>query len=208
MDPLLPGDDPLSGAVGVQRWLTTARNVHLVDPLSFPDVVAAVEATCNLWSGAYHPLVPVPDGATTIPQPWRTLVVDTDQTRRGRPCEDGSPFLRFGEQPSVSGRRAESIAGDMPLAVLDRMRKPAEGYRTVRTANALDPADHGRWRTRRAGFTADVTPVRRELCQRVSAGQRACGPLEAGGTRLAIARRWLEPRPCARCCPGVWTGAG
>jgi hypothetical protein len=101
MDPLLLGDDPLSGAIGVQRWLTTERNVHLVNVSSFPDALAAVEAACNVWGGAYHLLVPVPDGATTIPEPWRTLVVDTDPARTAVRGRLSVPPL--GEQPRFGG---------------------------------------------------------------------------------------------------------
>jgi hypothetical protein len=139
MDPLLLRDDPLSGAVGVQRWLTAERSVHLVDPSSFSDAVAAVEAACNIWGGAYHLLVPVPDGSETIPEPWRTLVSDTDPGRtfaRGR-----LPVPPFGERPNVGGDWREDSFGYTPLAVLGRVRTPPEGYRTVRIANDFDPDD-------------------------------------------------------------------
>jgi hypothetical protein len=84
MVPLLLHDERLSGAVGVQRWLTAERDVHLVDPSSLSDAAAAVEAACNVWGGAYHLLVPVPYGAVTIPEPWRTLVLDTEGYSAGR----------------------------------------------------------------------------------------------------------------------------
>src|SRR6266704_5102768 len=101
MNPLLLHDDPLNGAVGVERWLTADRNVHLVNPSSFPDAAEALEAACNVWGGAYDLLVPVPDGAVTIPEPWRTLIVDTDPVHtavRGR-----LPMPQAGERPSVGG---------------------------------------------------------------------------------------------------------
>lgn len=139
MDPLLLHDEPMNGAVGVQRWLTAERDVHLVDPSSLSDAAAAVEAVCNVWGGAYHLLVPVPDGEVTIPEPWRTLVLDTDPAHtavRGRLA-----VPQPGERPSVGGRWVSDSRGEMPLAVLARMEATPRGYRTVRTANDFDLAD-------------------------------------------------------------------
>jgi hypothetical protein len=138
-DPLLLHDEPLTGAFGVRRWVTTQRDVHLVDAASLADATAAVEAACNIWGGAYHLLVPVPENATVIPEPWQTLVRDTGPTRtatRGR-----LPVPEVAQEPDVGGMwRAES-SGVMPLTVLATMDQPSGGFRTVRTANALDPDD-------------------------------------------------------------------
>src|SRR5215813_11360684 len=139
MEPLLLHDEPLNRAIGVQRWLTAKRNVHLVDPSSLSAAVSAVEAVCNIWGGAYHLLVPVPDGAGSIPEPWRTLVVDTDPAHTAVRGRLAIPDL--GERPSLGGRWTPDSGGEMPLAVLGRMARPSRGYRTVRTANRLDPAD-------------------------------------------------------------------
>jgi hypothetical protein len=110
MVPLLLHDEPLNGAVGIQRWLTARREVHLVDPSSLADAAAAVEEACNIWGGAYHPLVPVPGGAVDIPEPWRTLVLDTvpaDTVVRGRmavPRPARCQVLEAGGLPAPAAR--------------------------------------------------------------------------------------------------------
>jgi hypothetical protein len=137
LDPLLLRDAPRTGTVGMQRWLTTVRDAHLVDPTSIPDAVKALESVCNIWGGAYHLLIPVPDEAVDIPEPWRTIVAATDVARtvvRGRLPVPQSP-----QKPNVGGFWVAGAGwGDMPLAVLARMDRPEQGFRTVRTANDFE----------------------------------------------------------------------
>lgn len=137
---LLLGDTPLHGSVGVQRWLTPERNVHLVNPSSGDDAAGAIESACNIWGGAYHVLVPVPDGATDIDEPWRTLAALTDPSWtavRGRlPIPESQGRKRLG------GTWVENSGhGDLALAVLAYSEKPDRGYRTVRVANEIPTSD-------------------------------------------------------------------
>jgi hypothetical protein len=155
MDSLLLGDEPLKGAVGVQRWLTAKREVHLVDPSSLADAAAAVEEACNIWGGAYHSLVPVPDGAMSVPEPWRTVIADTVPAAtavRGRLA-----IPPVGTLPGPEGRRVGDGRGAMPLAVISRM-EPSRRFRTVRAANDFDKTDP--WAV---AYTAVWGRVRREL---------------------------------------------
>jgi hypothetical protein len=99
MEQRLLDESPLAGPVAVSRWLPAERDAHLVDPSRLSDATAAVESVCNIWGGAYHLLIPIPDRATSIPDPWLTLVVNTDPTRTA---------LRGRLSPSGAGRAARS----------------------------------------------------------------------------------------------------
>ena len=118
MPPQLLDDEPLNGAVGVRRWLTAERDAHLVDAGDLTDAIGTVEAVCNIWGGAYHLLVPVPEAESQLPAPWKGLMKDTRLSRtavRGR-----LPMPLQGTLQEVGGVWVENSGGDMPLAVLGR----------------------------------------------------------------------------------------
>lgn len=140
MNDLLLAETALQGSIGVQRWLTPARNAYLVDPGSQEHAGQAVESACNTWGGAYHVLVPVHAGATDIDGPWAALLKLTDPTWtavRGRlPMPEKPARKELGGTWVENGGRA-----DLPLAVLAYSETPASGYRTIRVANEIPTSD-------------------------------------------------------------------
>lgn len=139
MCPHLLDDEPLTGTIGVRRWLTPERDAHLVDADNLTDAIGAVEAVCNIWGGAYHLLIPIVEGAPDLPEPWRTLMQETRPTRtavRGR-----LPMPAPGTHPEVGGVWVPNSGGEMPLAVLGRTEVPPGGFRTARIANGMNLSD-------------------------------------------------------------------
>jgi hypothetical protein len=139
MDGLLLDDEPLSGPVGVTRWLSTSRRVHLVAQTSLDDAMNALGAVCNIWGGAYDLLVPLPDEARSIPEPWSTLVADSRAVATA--VRGQLPVPLRGEHPAVGGTWNEAIHGELPLSVLAREKGHRTDRRTVRTANQHDMSD-------------------------------------------------------------------
>lgn len=139
MDTLLLGDSPIVGAKGVQRWLTTARDAHLVDAASVSDAAQAIEDVCNIWGGAYHLLVPIPHETDGLPPHWMRLVADTDVSRTA--VRGQLPIPADKPRGDIGGYWVTDSRGDTPLAVLARMHRPAAELRTVRTANDVELND-------------------------------------------------------------------
>jgi hypothetical protein len=135
---MLLTEERLSGTRAVRRWLAAERNVQLVSADDVEDVASAIEEACNVWGGAYHPLVPIASGATAIVEPWATLVRYTMPTRTITRGHLPVPEHVWPRDPG--GHWYTKGGGELPLlvlAVLDR----GQGFKTIRSAGSI-PLGH------------------------------------------------------------------